>query len=92
MLYGRELAEAIEAMGLNKRQFAGKCVRQNGKPLTAQAIGDLISKAKIEPEPQTIWAVENALKKHCRCCGQYTEKEDAWNNSTTDRGKGSRKR
>lgn len=92
MLYGKELKDAIEEMGLNPRSFAEKCIRADGRALSRTAIDDFIRKPGIEAKPENIAAVEAALRKKCRCCGQYTEKEDAWNHSTTGRGKGERHR
>lgn len=78
VLYGQELADAIKELGLNKNSFAEKCVLPDGSTLSAQAIGNLINSKKISPKSHTIAAVENALRKKCRCCKQYTENPDAW--------------
>ncbi len=92
MLYGQELKTAIEEMGLNPRSFAAKCIRKNGKPLSRTAIDDFIRKSGIEATDEVASAVESALAKACRCCGQYTEKKDAWNHQPTSAEGGGRKR
>lgn len=92
MLYGQDLKRAIEEMGLNPRSFASVCVRTDGTVLTRTAIDDFIRKPGIQAKPENVHAVERALAKACRCCGQYTEKPDAWNHSATNPENGGRKR
>lgn len=92
MIYGQELKRAIEEMGLNPRSFAAKCVRKDGRALSRTAIDDFIRRDGIQATPEVAWAVEAALAKRCRCCGQYTEKEDAWNHKSANPESGGRKR
>ena len=88
MLLGDALETAINEMGLTKNAFAKLCVMPNGKALSATAIANLIRTKDIEPEKPTVDAIERVLKRRCKCCGQYTEKENAWNHQTAERGKG----
>ena len=92
MLLGTELARAIQEMGLNPNSFAKKCVKADGKPLSQSAILNLINNPKVRPEKETADAVESALKKRCRCCRQYTEREDAWDHSAADAASGGKQR
>lgn len=93
MLYGDELAKAIEELGLTERGFALRCRRPDGSTLSPQAINDMIRK---RPPPKsddvTRTAVEAALERKCRTCGQYTEKENAWNHPEAEPESGGRKR
>jgi len=91
MLLGEELAQAIKEMGLNPTAFAKLCLKKDGKPLSQTAVVNLIRTSKIEPETDTVKAVESVLAKRCRCCRQYTEREDAWDHSATDKGGKQRK-
>lgn len=81
MLKGPDLAEAIKEMGLNPTSFAKLTRKRDGKPLSQTAIVNLIRMPTIDPEDDTIEAVEEVLKKRCRCCMQYTENKGAWADS-----------
>lgn len=86
MIVGEDLARAIEEMGLNPNSFAKLA------GVSQTAILNLIRTPKVQPKPATAAAVEHVLSKSCRCCGQYTEKPDAWNHSATNPENGGRKR
>lgn len=82
MLLGEELLTAIQEMGLNKNSFA-KLVG-----VSPTAVANWINSRKITPEDPIAKRAESVLKKKCRCCGQYTENENAWNHSKTESGGG----
>ena len=84
MLVGAELRRAIEDMGLNPNSFAVAA------GISQTAVLNLINNPKLQPKPATVAAVERTLTKACRCCGNYTEREHAWHNSTSKRKEGSR--
>lgn len=86
MIVGEHLAKAIEEMGLNPNSFAKLA------GVSQTAILNLIRTPNVQPKPATAAAVEHVLNKSCRCCGQYTEKPDAWNHSTASAEAGGRKR
>lgn len=86
MLVGSELDEAIKEMGHNPNSFA-KLVG-----VSQTAVLNWINNPKVQPKPELQERVEAILRKRCRCCGQYTEKENAWDHSATHRGKGGRDR
>lgn len=93
MLYGQDLLNAITEMGLSERQFAMRTRKpSDGKPLSPTAIGGYISNPHKKAGEDAEKAVEFALARHCRLCGHYTEKSNAWDNPTPAAEDGGRKR
>lgn len=76
MLLGKELEAAIHEMGLVPNSFA-KLIG-----VSQTAVLNWINNPNVEPKDKMTKRVEEILRKRCRCCGQYTEKENAWSNQT----------
>lgn len=84
MPQGVTLQERINEMGLSRTAFASLI------GVKEPTVGNWIKNPHVTPRPELAERAKTVLNKFCRCCGTYTEKENAWDHSTAGRGKGGR--